>query len=143
MSNKKVKTIGSKGVVADPTKIELDTSNLTEEEKQKIVENIRYQARKIIRRSLSTQFKQVYAKILKGMTLQEVIQEVKDKKSNLTKSARDFVLNFKEEVIQEWIDDIQNPDRHNQKTTETIPDPRLTEIETITKPTKETKNEQE
>jgi hypothetical protein len=134
MSNKNVKTIGSKGVVADPTKLELDTSNLTEEEKQKAVENIRYQARKIIRQSLSTQFKQVYTKILKGMTLQEVIQEVKDKKSNLTKSARDFVLNFKEEVIQEWIDDIQNPDRHKQKTTET---------ETINEPIKESKNEQE
>ena len=109
MSKSEVKTIGSKGVVVSPDNIDIDTSGLSDEEKEKIVSNIRYQARKMIRHTMLTQFKQVYAKISKGQTLQEIIQEVVDKKSDMSKSARDFVTNFKEEVIQEWIDDIQNP----------------------------------
>lgn len=108
-NNKNVKTIGSKGVIS-PDDIELDTSKLTEEEKERAVANIRHQARKMIRQTFVTQFKQVYNKIKNGQTLQEIIQEVYDKKSNMTKSARDFVLNFKEEVIQEWIDDIEHPE---------------------------------
>ena len=106
MNKSNVKTIGSKGVVSADD-IDVDMTAFSEEEKQRMVGNIRYQARKMIRHTMLSQFKQVYAKILKGQTLQEIIQEVYDKKSDMTKSARDFVTNFKEEVIQEWIDDVQ------------------------------------
>lgn len=108
MNKSDVKTIGSKGVVSVDD-IDVDMTAFSEEEKQRMVGNIRYQARKMIRHTMLSQFKQVYAKILKGQTLQEIIQEVYDKKSDMTKSARDFVTNFKEEVIQEWIDDVQHP----------------------------------
>lgn len=116
MNKSDVKTIGSKGVVSADD-IDVDMTAFSEEEKQRMVGNIRYQARKMIRRTMLSQFKQVYAKILKGQTLQEIIQEVYDKKSDMTKSARDFVTNFKEEVIQEWIDDIQHPELSEKNNT--------------------------
>lgn len=116
MSKSDVKTIGSKGVVSADN-IDVDMTAFSEEEKQRMVGNIRYQARKMIRHTMLSQFKQVYAKILKGQTLQEIIQEVYDKKSDMTKSARDFVTNFKEEVIQEWIDDIQHPELSEKNNT--------------------------
>lgn len=116
MNKSDVKTIGSKGVVSADD-IDVDMTAFSEEEKQRMVGNIRYQARKMIRHTMLSQFKQVYAKILKGQTLQEIIQEVYDKKSDMTKSARDFVTNFKEEVIQEWIDDVQHPELSEKNNT--------------------------
>jgi hypothetical protein len=116
MNKSNVKTIGSKGVVSADD-IDVDMTAFSEEEKQRMVGNIRYQARKMIRHTMLSQFKQVYAKILKGQTLQEIIQEVYDKKSDMTKSARDFVTNFKEEVIQEWIDDVQHPELSEKNNT--------------------------
>lgn len=103
-----IQTIGSKGLVDNVGNVEVDTSNMTEEEKERAVFNIRHQARKMLRHALKTPFLQVYNKTLKGYTLQEIIKEVEEKRSDMTKSARDFVLNFKEEVIQEWIDDCNN-----------------------------------
>jgi hypothetical protein len=108
MGKEDIKTIGSKGVVLSPDNLELDTESLTEEEKKKAVANIRKQARKMIRHTFLSQFKQIYKKYKNGQTIDEIIQEVRDKKSDMTKSARDFVTNFKKDVIEEWILDIES-----------------------------------
>lgn len=99
MNNGKIKTIGSNGIING------DKMSLTDEQR----EEVRRLAEKEIRKKMNTPFKQVCEKIKNGQTLQDIIQEVHDKKSNMTRFAREFVVNFKQEIIQKWINDELNP----------------------------------
>ena len=87
-------TIGSKPI-----------SETDEQKKEKQEEEIRKAAERIVKQRFNTQFQQVLSEIKKGKTLSTIISEVNNKESRMTRSARDFVLNFKENRIQEWIDD--------------------------------------
>lgn len=107
----KVRTIGSKEVGESPE----DKSQREEELKeQKIAEaqaKAKEIAEKMVKKQFRTMFLQVYDEIQnKGKTLEDVIEEVNQKKSNMTRSARDFVLNFEPDRIKQWIED-ENNDR--------------------------------
>lgn len=107
----KVRTIGSKEVGESPE----DKAQREEELKeQKIAEaqaKAKEIAEKMVKKQFRTMFLQVYDEIQnKGKTLENVIEEVNQKKSNMTRSARDFVLNFEPDRIKQWIED-ENNDR--------------------------------
>lgn len=105
----KVRTIGSKEVGESPE----DKAQREEELKeQKIAEaqaKAKEIAEKMVKKQFRTMFLQVYDEIQnKGKTLEDVIEEVNQKKSNMTRSARDFVLNFEPDRIKQWIEDENN-----------------------------------
>ena len=107
----KVRTIGSKEVGESPE----DKAQREEELKeQKIAEaqaKAKEIAEKMVKKQFRTMFLQVYDEIQnKGKTLEDVIEEVNQKKSNMTRSGRDFVLNFEPDRIKQWIED-ENNDR--------------------------------
>lgn len=107
----KVRTIGSKEVGESPE----DKAQREEELKeQKIAEaqaKAKEIAEKMVKKQFRTMFLQVYDEIQnKGKTLEDVIEEVNQKNSNMTRSARDFVLNFEPDRIKQWIED-ENNDR--------------------------------
>ena len=107
----KVRTIGSKEVGESPE----DKAQREEELKeQKIAEaqaKAKEIAEKMVKKQFRTMFLQVYDEIQnKGKTLEDVIEEINQKKSNMTRSARDFVLNFEPDRIKQWIED-ENNDR--------------------------------
>lgn len=107
----KVRTIGSKEVGESPE----DKAQREEELKeQKIAEaqaKAKEIAEKMVKKQFRTMFLQVYDEIQnKGKTLEDVIEEVNQKKSNMTRSASDFVLNFEPDRIKQWIED-ENNDR--------------------------------
>ena len=107
----KVRTIGSKEVGESPE----DKAQREEELKeQKIAEaqaKAKEIAEKMVKKQFRTMFLQVYDETQnKGKTLEDVIEDVTQKKSNMTRSARDFVLNFEPDRIKQWIED-ENNDR--------------------------------
>ena len=107
----KVRTIGSKEVGESPE----DKAQREEELKeQKIAEaqaKAKEIAEKMVKKQFRTMFLQVYDEIQnKGKTLEDVIEEVNQKKCNMTRSVRDFVLNFEPDRIKQWIED-ENNDR--------------------------------
>lgn len=107
----KVRTIGSKEVGESP---EDKVQREEELKEQKIAEaqaKAKEIAEKMVKKQFRTMFLQVYDEIQnKGKTLEDVIEEVNQKKSNMTRSARDFVLNFEPDRIKQWIED-ENNDR--------------------------------
>jgi len=100
-----VKTIGSKEVVTDEQKQEeLKQKKIAEakEVSKKIAENV-------VKKQFRTPFLQVYDEVVnKNKTVEDLIEEVKQKKCRMTKFGRDFVTEFEPERIKEWIEDEKN-----------------------------------
>lgn len=100
-----VKTIGSKEVKTDEQK--------QEELKQKKAEEVKEVAKKIaenlIKKQFRTPFLQVYNEVINNKkSVEDLIEEVKQKKSKMTKFARDYVTEFEADRIKQWIEDEKN-----------------------------------
>lgn len=94
-----VVTIGSKDVTKTDEQIKEQKIKEAQEKAKQIAEQM-------VKRQFRTPFLQVYNEVtFKGKTVENVIEEVNQKKSNMTKIARDFVVNFETERIKQWIDD--------------------------------------
>lgn len=92
MEDNKLTTIGSKEV--NPTQL----SGIMQEEK--VNEAIRKQALRAVVKPFRTQLRSINVELNKGRTLEELIQEVNDKKSKLPRSTRDVLTNMTEEGIE-------------------------------------------
>lgn len=101
-----VVTIGSKEVVpADEQK----QQELREQQIKEAQEKAKKIAEQMVKKQFRTPFLQVYNEVtFKGKTVEDVIEEVNQKKSNMTRVAREFVLNFELERIKQWIEDEKN-----------------------------------
>lgn len=97
--DKDVRTIGSQEVQAVS-----EQEQLEKEEKER--EAVQKAARRIIIASLKTQLKQIKVKLDEGMTIEEVVQEVEEKRSNLPANARKVLLDFKPGAINEMVKEI-------------------------------------
>lgn len=100
-----VKTIGSKEVKTDEQK--------QEELKQKKIEEAKETAKKlaenIVKKQFRTPFLQVYNEVINNnKSLEDLIEEVNQKKSRMTKFARDYVTEFETDRIKQWIEDEKN-----------------------------------
>jgi len=100
-----IKTIGSKEVKTDEEKQEELKQKKAEEAKEaakKIAENI-------IKKQFRTPFLQVYNEVVNNnKTVENLIEEVKQKKSLMTKFGRDYVTEFEIDRIKQWIEDEKN-----------------------------------
>ena len=93
-----VLTIGS-----NKTKIDGRSKKKIEEEARKKGREI---ADKLEKKQFRTQFLQIYDEVTRNdKTVEEVLEEVKQKKSRITFSARDFIQNFDNEKIKRWINE--------------------------------------
>ena len=107
----KVRTIGSKEVGESPEEKAQREEELKDQKIAEAQAKAKEIAEKMVKKQFRTMFLQVYDEIQnKGKTLEDVIEEVNQKKSNMTRSARDFVLNFEPDRIKQWIED-ENNDR--------------------------------
>lgn len=107
----KVRTIGSKEVGESPEEKAQREEELKEQKIAEAQAKAKEIAEKMVKKQFRTMFLQVYDEIQnKGKTLENIIEEVNQKKSNMTRSARDFVLNFEPDRIKQWIED-ENNDR--------------------------------
>lgn len=107
----KVRTIGSKEVGESPEEKAQREEELKEQKIAEAQAKAKEIAEKMVKKQFRTMFLQVYYEIQsKGKTLEDVIEEINQKKSNMTHSARDFVLNFEPDRIKQWIED-ENNDR--------------------------------
>lgn len=99
MEEVKVPTIGSKSVVGVD---DIQTGDALQQKAQKAAHNI-------FRKKFKSQFLQVYDEIKKkGKTIQEIREEIDAKKSFLSKSAREFALDMKDEAVERWIRDYES-----------------------------------
>lgn len=107
----KVRTIGSKEVGESPEEKAQREEELKEQKIAEAQAKAKEIAEKMVKKQFRTMFLQVYDEIQnKGKTLEDVIEEINQKKSNMTRSARDFALNFEPDRIKQWIED-ENNDR--------------------------------
>ena len=95
-----VVTIGS-------TQVQGKTEEQKKEEIQKAAEeNAKKIAENVIKKQFRTPFLQVYNEVVNNnKTIEDLLEEVKQKRSRMTKFARDYVTEFKAETIKEWIED--------------------------------------
>lgn len=106
-----VRTIGSKEVGESPEERAAREDELKQQKIEEAKQKAKEIAEKMVKRQFRTMFLQVYDKVQnQGKALEEVIDEVNKKKSNMTRSARDFVLNFEPDRIKQWIED-ENKER--------------------------------
>ena len=107
----KVRTIGSKEVGESSEEKAQREEELKEQKIAEAQAKAKEIAEKMVKKQFRTMFLQVYDEIQnKGKTLENIIEEINQKKSNMTRSARDFALNFEPDRIKQWIED-ENNDR--------------------------------
>ena len=97
-----IKTIGSKEVVTDEEQMKQKKVEEAKKAAKKIAENI-------VKKQFRTPFLQVYNEVTKNnKTIEDLIEEVNQKKSHMNRSGRDYVTNFEPDRIKEWIEDEKN-----------------------------------
>lgn len=80
-----------------------------EEIKQKREEQLGKMAELELKRKFQTHFVRVYLAVRKeGKTVEQLIEEVDNKKSAFPRATRDFLKLFKPETIKRWIDELDN-----------------------------------
>ena len=97
-----IKTIGSKEVVTNEEQMKQKKAEEAKKAAKKIAENI-------VKKQFRTPFLQVYNEVINNnKSVEDLIEEVKQKKSRMTKFARDYVTEFETDRIKQWIEDEKN-----------------------------------
>lgn len=96
-----IRNIGSKEVGESPE----EKAQKEQERKDKIEAEAKKKAKLAIFKAFQTQLSQIKDEIGKGKTLDDVINEINEKKSTVSRSTRDFCLNFEKDAILGYIKD--------------------------------------
>lgn len=94
-----IRNIGSKEVGESPE----EKAQKEQERKDKIEAEAKKKAKLAIFKTFQTQLSQIKDEIGKGKTLDDVINEINEKKSTVSRSTRDFCLNFEKDAILGYI----------------------------------------
>ena len=94
-----IRTIGSKEVGESPE----EKAQKEQERKDKIEAEAKKKAKLAVFKAFQTQLSQIRDELAKGKTLDDVINEINEKKSTVSRSTRDFCLNFEKDVILGYI----------------------------------------
>jgi hypothetical protein len=94
-----IRTIGSKEVGESPE----EKAQKEQERKDKIEAEAKKKAKLAVFKAFQTQLSQIRDELAKGKTLDDVINEINEKKSNVSHSTRDFCLNFEKDAILGYI----------------------------------------
>lgn len=99
-----VRTIGSKEVGSTPE----EKAQREEELNEAIKEQATKKARLALIKTFKTQLLQIKSELDNGKTFDDVLNEINEKKSRLSRSTRDFCLNFKKEAILGFLKDLED-----------------------------------
>ena len=94
-----IRTIGSKEVGESPE----EKAQKEQERKDKIEAEAKKKAKLAVFKAFQTQLSQIRDELAKGKTLDDVINEINEKKSTVSRSTRDFCLNFEKDAILGYI----------------------------------------
>ena len=94
-----IRTIGSKEVGETPE----EKAQKEQEKKDKMEAAAKKQARLAVFKTFQTQLLQIRCELAKGKTLDDIINEINEKKSTVSRSTRDFCLNFEKDAILGYI----------------------------------------
>ena len=93
------RNIGSKEVGESPE----EKAQKEQERKDKIEAEAKKKAKLAVFKAFQTQLSQIRDELAKGKTLDDVINEINEKKSTVSRSTRDFCLNFEKDAILGYI----------------------------------------
>ena len=102
-----MRTIGSKEVGLTPE----EKKQQEEELKERMNAYAKKKAHEAVIKTFKTQLIQVMAELNKGKTIDDVLTEINEKRSNLSRSTRDFCINFKPDVILGLIEELKSPEK--------------------------------
>ena len=94
-----IRTIGSKEVGESPE----EKAQKEQERKDKLEAEAKKKAKLAVFKAFQTQLSQIREELAKGKTLDDVINEINEKKSTVSRSTRDFCLNFEKDAILGYI----------------------------------------
>jgi len=94
-----IRNIGSKEVGESPE----EKAQKEQERKDKIEAEAKKKAKLAVFKAFQTQLSQIRNELAKGKTLDDVINEINEKKSTVSRSTRDFCLNFEKDAILGYI----------------------------------------
>lgn len=94
-----IRTIGSKEVGESPE----EKAQKEQERKDKIEAEAKKKAKLAVFKAFQTQLSQIRDELAKGKTLDDIINEINEKKSGMSRSTRDFCLNFEKDAILGYI----------------------------------------
>ena len=94
-----IRTIGSKEVGESPE----EKAQKEQERKDKIEAEAKKKAKLAVFKAFQTQLSQIRDELARGKTLDDVINEINEKKSTVSRSTRDFCLNFEKDAILGYI----------------------------------------
>ena len=94
-----IRNIGSKEVGESPE----EKAQKEQERKDKIEAEAKKKAKLAVFKAFQTQLSQIRDELAKGKTLDDVIKEINEKKSTVSRSTRDFCLNFEKDAILGYI----------------------------------------
>ena len=97
--------IGSKGFVEGNDSFE----NPQEKIEVETAKQLQAQIRTMLKKKYKTAFQQVMGEVRKGKTLEQIISEVQERKSNMTRIARELTVNIEKAELQTWIDEECQP----------------------------------
>lgn len=113
MEDKKIITIG----VDDEPMIDVDDKETYDAEKKQkeLKDKLKHIAIELDKIKHKTQITEVMRELNSGKTLDDIINEVKNKTSKMSSNTRDFVVTYKSNVILEWIDDLRNKPKQQHR----------------------------
>ena len=94
-----IRTIGSTEVGETPE----EKAQKEQERKDKLEAEAKKKARLAVFKAFQTQLSQIRDELAKGKTLDDVINEINEKKSGMSRTTRDFCLNFEKDAILGFI----------------------------------------
>ena len=94
-----IRNIGSKEVGESPE----EKAQKEQERKDRIEAEAKKKAKLAVFKAFQTQLSQIRDELAKGKTLDDVINEINEKKSTVSRSTRDFCLNFEKDAILWYI----------------------------------------
>ncbi len=94
-----IRNIGSKEVGETPE----EKAQKEQERKDKIEAEAKKKAKLAVFKAFQTQLSQIRDELAKGKTLDDIINEINEKKSGMSSSTRDFCLNFEKDAILGYI----------------------------------------
>jgi hypothetical protein len=94
-----IRNIGSKEVGESPE----EKAQKEQERKDKIEAEAKKKAKLAVFKAFQTQLSQIRDELAKGKTFDDVINEINEKKSTVSRSTRDFCFNFEKDAILGYI----------------------------------------
>ena len=97
-----VRVIGSKEVGSSPE----EKMQAEEDLNERIREAAQKKARLTILKTFQTQLRQIQGELETGKTFDDVLTEINEKRSRLSRATRDFCINFEKEAIIDLVKDL-------------------------------------